>query len=95
MSIIKFKSRSLIRRFGTKPVRVPRELAKQYIDRGHAIPVAKKAIKVKDIEEIKEIKEIEQTEEFTVEEEETPEKVEEALEEVEEKFEVKIKKPDK
>ena len=89
MSIIKFKSRSLIRRFGTKPVRVPRELAKQYIDRGHAIPVAKKAIKVKDIEEIKEINEV------TVEEEETPEKVEEALEEVEEKFEVKIKKPDK
>ena len=89
MSIIKFKSRSLIRRFGTKPVRVPRELAKQYIDRGHAIPVAKKAIKVKDIEEIKEINEV------TVEEEETPEKVEEALEEVEDKFEVKIKKPDK
>lgn len=89
MSIIKFKSRSLIRRFGTKPVRVPRELAKQYIDRGHAIPVAKKAIKVKDIEEIKEINEA------TVEEGETTEKAEEALEEVEEKFEVKIKKPDK
>ena len=37
MAIIRFKSRSLIRRFGSDPVRVSDSLAKQYTDRGQAI----------------------------------------------------------
>ena len=79
MAIIRFKTRSLIKRFGTKPVRVPDNLAKQYLDRGQAVPVRKSIAKIEEVEEeiIEEIEEVEEEEE------------------AEEKMEIKIKKPKK
>jgi hypothetical protein len=48
---IRFKTRSLIRRFGTDPVNVSEELAKQYTDRGQAIFV-KMPVKKTEEEEV-------------------------------------------
>ena len=54
MAIIRFKSRSLIRRFGSKPVRVPEPLAKQYIDRNQAIEVRKEVVVEEEVPGIEE-----------------------------------------
>jgi hypothetical protein len=66
MAKIRFKTRSLIRRFGSKPVEVSEALAKQYIDRRQAIELSVK-------ERIVEVEEV-------VEEEETSDDKEEELE---------------
>jgi len=82
MAKIRFKTRSLIRRFGSKPVEVSEALAKQYIDRRQAIPVKERIV----VEE--EVVEEEVVEEEVVEEEETSDDKEEELE-------LKIKKSNK
>jgi hypothetical protein len=69
MAIIRFKTRSLIRRFGSKPVEVSEALAKQYIDRRQAIPVKERIVEVEEV-----------VEEEVVEEEETSDDKEEELE---------------
>ena len=48
MAKIRYKTRSLIRRFGSGPVVVTKALAKQYIDRGQAVRVKKSIVKVED-----------------------------------------------
>lgn len=89
MAIIKFKTRSLIRRFGTKPVIVPDNLAKQFLDRGQAESVRKKIIE-EDPVPIEEAKgDVEEEENEVIETEDKGEEVEE------EKFEIKIKKTNK
>ena len=51
MPKIRFKTRSLIRKFGAGPVNVDKGLAKHYVDRGQAIFVKKSMAKVKEPEE--------------------------------------------
>jgi hypothetical protein len=78
MAKIRYKTRALIRRFGSGPVVVTKALAKQYIDRGQAVRVKKSIVKVEDpVEET-----VEESQEVEV----------EVPDEVEEKVEVKIKK---
>jgi hypothetical protein len=84
MAIIRFKTRSLIRRFGSKPVEVSEALAKQYIDRRQAIELSVK----ERIVEVEEVVEEEVVEEEVVEKEETSDDKEEELE-------LKIKKSNK
>ncbi len=86
MVIIRFKSRSLIRRFGSKPVRVSDALAKQYIDRSQAITVKKEAVVAEEVQDIEEV----------IPYESQPEENEEVTdEEEEEKIEIKITKDKK
>ena len=89
---IRFKNRSLIRRFGSDPVEVSESLAKQYTDRGQAIYVRERLAKKKEKEEETppEVSEGEEQEETP--EEETEEVEEEEIEDTEDKIEVKIKK---
>ena len=57
MAKIRYKTRSLIRRFGPDPVVVSKALAKQYIDRGQAVAVKKSIVKKKEpVEEEETIK---------------------------------------
>ena len=57
MAKIRYKTRSLIRRFGSGPVVVTKALAKQYIDRGQAVRVKKSIVKVEEpVEEEETIK---------------------------------------
>ena len=83
MAIIRFKSRSLIRRFGSDPVRVSDSLAKQYTDRGQAIE--EKAFAEEEVPKIEEVIPNEET---------SPEEKEEAPDEdqdsEEEQIELKI-----
>lgn len=81
MAIIRFKTRSLIRRFGSKPVEVSEALAKQYIDRRQAIPVKERITKVEEVKE-----------ELVEKSEEVEEKDQDSKEE---ELELKIKKPNK
>ena len=83
MAIIRFKSRSLIRRFGSDPVRVSDSLAKQYTDRGQAIE--EKAFAE---EEVPSIEEVVPNKENPSEEEE--EVTEEGQDSEEEQIELKI-----
>jgi len=55
MAIIRFKSRSLIRRFGTKPVRLNDSLAKQFVDRGQASTVRKEIVVEEEVLNIEDI----------------------------------------
>ena len=62
MAKIRYKTRSLIRRFGSGPVVVTKALAKQYIDRGQAVRVKKSIVKVEEpveenVEESQEVEE--------------------------------------
>ncbi len=62
MAKIRYKTRSLIRRFGSGPVVVTKALAKQYIDRGQAVAVKKSIVKVEEpveenVEESQEVEE--------------------------------------
>jgi hypothetical protein len=86
MVVIRFKSRSLIRRFGSKPVRVSEALAKQYIDRNQAISIKKEAVIEEEVQNIEEV----------IPYESPPEGNEEVTDEgEEEKIEIKIRKPKK
>lgn len=86
MVVIRFKSRSLIRRFGSKPVRVSEALAKQYIDRSQAISIKKEAVIEEEVQNIEEV----------IPYESPPEGNEEVTDEgEEEKIEIKIRKPKK
>jgi len=89
MAIIRFKSRSLIRRFGSKPVRVPDSLAKQYIDRSQAIEVRKEVIAE---EEVPSIEEVVPDEILPEENEEDSDEDTEDQDSEEEKMEIKIKR---
>lgn len=102
MPLIRFKTRSLIRRFGTAPVEMNEGLVQHYVDRGQAIKV--KEVVVKDEETGEETTEVvgdlEDLEEKTDSDEESPPDEEQASEteddpKDEEKVEVKIKKPKK
>jgi hypothetical protein len=103
MTLIRFKTRSLIRRLGTEPVEVSEALAKQYIDRGQAIKVKVATVKDEKTGEVKEeiVGDLEEEEtpdsqeESPPSEEETAPETEEATQdqdEEEEKLEVKITK---
>ena len=84
MAIIRFKSRSLIRRFGTKPVEVSDSLAKQYTDRGQAIFArsAMEEVEEEIIEETsEEIEEVEEEVEEVSSDESLPEEKEEVTDE--------------
>ena len=83
MALIRFKTRSLIRRFGTGPVDINDSLAKRFLDRGQAVTVREKTA---ILEEVEEIGSSESQEEVV------DEVSSESQEEVEEKIEVKIKK---
>jgi hypothetical protein len=86
MVVIRFKSRSLIRRFGSKPVRVSEALAKHYTDRNQAISIKKEAVIEEEVQNIEEV----------IPYESPPEGNEEVTDEgEEEKIEIKIRKPKK
>ena len=91
MAIVRFKTRSLIERFGSKPITISDALAKQYVDRRLAILVEKKVAEVEEVEVVDEVSS-ESQEEIVEEEVVEEEVVEEAAPAEEEKIEVKIKK---
>lgn len=55
MALIRFKTRSLIRRFGTGPVDINDSLAKRFLDRGQAIHVRDKTDEVEEEAEVEEV----------------------------------------
>ncbi len=93
MTLIRFKTRSLIRRFGTGVVDINDSLAKRYLDRGQAISVREKTVIVEE-ESDGSVEEVDVVDEVSSEsqEEVVDEVSSESQEEVEEKVEVKIKK---
>jgi len=100
MAIIRFKSRALIRRFGSAPVEVPDSLAKQYTDRGQAIYArSAREVKAEEVveEEVVEEEEVLSDEDLSEEKEavsdEEPDTQDQDSEE--EKIEVKITKKGK
>lgn len=92
MPLIKFKTRSLIRRFGVGAVDMPEGLVKQYVDRGHAVRVKSVQVVDKDGEVKEEIVGDIDSEESLQEEEDTETQDDAQDQEEEEKVEVKIKK---
>ena len=54
MAKIRFKLKSLIQRFGTKPIEVSESMAKQYVDRNQAVLIREGVAKVKEVE-VKEV----------------------------------------
>ncbi len=91
MPLIKFKTRSLIRRFGVGAIEMPEGLVKQYVDRGHAVRVKSVQVVDKDGEVKEEIVGDIDTEESLQEEEDT-ETQDDTQDQEEKKVEVKIKK---